>query len=174
MTHGEDRWTSPQRQETGHDSSDSFIALGLVFVATGMTTVPAAGAPAACDPFLTEPTYDGTTPTDEQVLGFALGSQEVSVRQSGAFLSAVDSASDRVVTDTAAVSVGGRPLRYAIVGLPDRVTSQALADIRAGAAALRDPLLPASEVNELVAKYPPSCGWLPTCTAMRRVAQTPH
>ena len=132
----------------------ALIALGLVCVATWMTTVPAAGAPAACDPFLTDPTYDGTTPTDEQVLGFALGSQEVSVRQSDNFLAAVDSASDRVVTDTAAVSVGGRPLRYAIVGRPERVTAQALADIRAGAAALRDPLLPASEVSELVAETP--------------------
>ncbi len=132
----------------------AFIALGLVFVATGMTTVPAAGAPAACDPFLTNPSYDGTTPTDEQVLGFALGSQEVSVHQSDLFLSAVDSASDRVVTGTAAVSVGGRALRYAIVGSPDRLTPQALADIRAGAAALRDPLLPASEVSDLVAATP--------------------
>ncbi|HVQ86734.1 MAG TPA: M14 family zinc carboxypeptidase, partial [Actinomycetes bacterium] len=130
------------------------IAVGVGLVAAGVTAVPAAGAPATCDPFLTPADYKGATPTAKDVLGFDLGSQDVTVGQAAKFMGAVDAASDRVVTGTAATSVGGRPLEYAIVGSPDRVTPAALAEIRQGAASLRDPLLPASDVKTLTAEQP--------------------
>jgi hypothetical protein len=84
-------------------------------------------AAAACDPFTTTPVYDTTTPTATSVLGFALGTQEVTPEQSNQYLDAVATESDRVVAATAAVSVAGRDLRYAIVGTAARVTSSALA-----------------------------------------------
>ena len=55
------------------------------------------------------------------------------------YLDAVDADSDRVVTANAATSVEGRAIDYAIVGRPDRVTTDALAAIEAGLQVLRDP-----------------------------------
>jgi hypothetical protein len=108
------------------------VAAGLI--AAGVSAAPASGAPTGCDPFTTPPAYNGTTPTDEDVLGFSLGSQEATAGEINEFLTAVDGASERVTTGTAARSVGGLPLRYAIVGNPDRLTAPALAQIRTGAA----------------------------------------
>jgi hypothetical protein len=98
------------------------------------------GAFEGCDPFQTPPDYDGSVPTAATVLGFDLGAQQVTSAESDAYLAAVDGASDRVVSAQAATSVGGRPIRYAIVGSPDRVTPAGLATIRANLQILRDPL----------------------------------
>jgi hypothetical protein len=49
------------------------------------------------------------------VLGFPIGSQEVTSDESNDFIEAVDAASDRVVSGVAATSVEGRDLDYAIV-----------------------------------------------------------
>src|SRR4051812_45998787 len=91
------------------------IAVLMASAAAVPTATSAAGQP-ACDPFTTPPTYLHQAPTSQQVLGFPLGSQEVDVAQSNAYLDAVAAASDRVIADTAATSVLGRPLRYAVVG----------------------------------------------------------
>src|SRR5215212_10454831 len=96
------------------------------------------GAPAAArDPFTT-PTYSGEVPTSQQVIGIGLGDRDVTAEESDRYLLAVDAASPRVTSGVAATSVQGRPLRYAIVGRPERVTSAGLAAVRASAAKLLD------------------------------------
>jgi hypothetical protein len=88
------------------------------------------------------------------VLGFELGSQETTPKQIEKFVTAVDDASDRVASGVAATSVGGRPLTYAVVGDPERVTPEALAQISRHAQKLRDPQMPADRAAELVASTP--------------------
>ena len=63
------------------DHRDSVLAVG-----------PAAQA--ACDPFTT-PVYAGNAPSPQDVLGFPLGSQEVTDHQIVTYLSAIDAGSDR-------------------------------------------------------------------------------
>ena len=117
------------------------IPLVVATLLGALLTAPltTAGAQEACHPIQTEAEFRGTTPTAKQVLGFDIGSKEVTTAQSDRYLAAVDAASDRVVTGTAAVSQEGRALRYAIVGRPQNVTPAGLAQIRADAATLRDP-----------------------------------
>ena len=99
---------------------------------------PAAVQTQSCDPF-TQPSFRGEVPTAQQVLGISLGDRDVTTVESDRYLLAVDGASARVTSGVAATSVQGRPLRYAIVGRPERVTSSGLAAVRASAAKLMDP-----------------------------------
>jgi hypothetical protein len=117
-------------------------------------TTAASGTPQACDPFLTQPHFMGEVRTSQEVLGFELGSQEVTTDQSNTYLAAVDQDSDRVVTGTLATSWQGRPLDYAIVGTPDHVTAGGLAAIRADIATLRDPNTSDEEAAALAASTP--------------------
>ena len=96
----------------------------------------------ACDPFLTTAGVRRLrADRAATVLGFDLGAatghgrgeRRVPRRPS-------TRASDRVVSAQAATSVDGTPIRYAIVGDPDRVTPDGLATIRANLQTLRDPL----------------------------------
>ncbi|HXJ62485.1 MAG TPA: M14 family zinc carboxypeptidase [Actinomycetota bacterium] len=130
----------------------AIVAL-VALMAPVPSVAPAAAAP-ACDPFTTPPSYLHVAPTSQQVLGFALGSQEVDVDQSNAYLDAVANASDRVIAGTAATSVQGRALRYAVVGRPDRMTPSALATIRSNATALRNPTITPSQAAALEASTP--------------------
>src|SRR6185503_14354962 len=92
-------------------------------LATGALLFAAAPAAAQdCDPF-TPPSFRGEVPTAKQVIGIDLGERDVTTAESDRFLLAVDAASSRVTSGVAATSVQGRPLRYAIVGRPERVTS---------------------------------------------------
>jgi len=130
-------------------------ATALSLVGASLLLIPATSSAAAtCHPFQTPGAYDNSTPTDEDVVGFAFGDQEVSVRQANNYLAAVDASSDRVVTGTAATSVGGRAINFAIVGAPENVTPTALTEIRRSAAALRDPRLPAGQAADLAASTP--------------------
>jgi hypothetical protein len=109
----------------------------------------------ACDPFDTPPSFMGVAPSPEDVLGFPIGvDREVTVAESDAYLAAVAAASDRVVAGSAGASVLGHPVRYAIVGRPEHVTPQGLADIREATARIRDPQTPADEVATLAATTP--------------------
>ena len=59
------------------------LAAGLLAAALLPLGAPIGGAvvsAAPCDPFTTPPVYDPTTPTATSVLGFALGTQEVTPR----------------------------------------------------------------------------------------------
>lgn len=127
-------------------------ALALVLATPVLTTTPAAIA--ACDPLVT-PVYAGQVPSPEDVLGFPIGSQEVTVDEIVTYLDAVDAASGRVVTATAATSVQGRPIDYAIVGKASEVSPAALVALREDAAALRDPSTPAGDAEAIVASMPP-------------------
>ena len=130
------------------------FALTLSLVLSSVGVAGRASAQTGCDPFQTPPEYGGTVPTAETVLGFALGAQQVTAGESDAYLAAVDAASDRVVSGTAATSVGGRPINYAIVGTPERVSPAGLAAAQAGLAVLRDPLASSADVAAAVASTP--------------------
>jgi hypothetical protein len=96
----------------------------------------------------------GTAPTLKSLTGFDFGQQEVTAAQSEAYLHAVDAASDRVVVNQAATSVGGLPISYAIVGQPARVTPSGLSAIRGAVTTLRNPTASASEVSAALAVAP--------------------
>ncbi|MGH9290017.1 MAG: M14 family zinc carboxypeptidase, partial [Acidimicrobiales bacterium] len=115
---------------------------------------PTARASTTCDPIQTPPSFRGDVPTAEQVLGFPLGSQEVTAGESNAYVDAVDQASPRVVSGTLATSWQGRPLRFALVGKPGNVTPQGLAKIRQAAARLMDPGTPSAVAADLARKEP--------------------
>jgi hypothetical protein len=120
---------------------------------------PAANAAPACHPIQTPPSFRGEVPTAEQVLGFSLGSQEVTSAESNAYVDAVDAASPRVVSGTLGTSWQGRQLRFALVGRPGNVTPRGLAGIREAARRLMDPATPAAVAADL-ARRTPAILWL--------------
>src|SRR4051812_9587410 len=131
------------------------ITLVLTVGAAFLPTVSRASVSETfCDPFQTQPHFTGQVRTSDQVLGFPIGSQEVTSDESDAYLHAVDQDSNRVVTGTLATSWQGRPLRYAIVGKAQNVTPAGLAAIRANIAALRDPATSDAQAAQLAASTP--------------------
>src|SRR5215218_3515503 len=127
------------------------VAIGVV-LALVPTASAAAQAP-ACDPFTT-PSFRGEVPTAQQVIGIDLGDRDVTTAESDRYLLAVDGASSRVTSGVAATSVQGRPVRYAIAGRPERVTSGGLAAVRASAAKLMDPRTSDREAAQIAASDP--------------------
>jgi hypothetical protein len=89
---------------------------------------------ASCDPMQTPPSFRGEVPTAEQVLGFGLGSREVTATEADAYVDAVDAASARVVSGTLGTTWQGRPIRYTLVGRPENLTPEGLAGDPAGGA----------------------------------------
>jgi Zinc carboxypeptidase len=114
--------------------------------------VGVASAQPGCAPFGTTPIIDPLIPTAEAQLGFAFGSQEVTVDESNEYLAAVDAASERVATGLAAISVGGREIRYAIVGTEDRLDD--LDAVQAAIATLRNPQAAQADVDAALAVAP--------------------
>jgi hypothetical protein len=114
---------------------------------------PAVAAQTACDPF-GPATFRGQVPTPKQVIGIDLGDRDVTTAESDAYVQAVDDASDRVVSGTAAKSVQGRALRYAIVGKARRLTTSGLSRVRNATAALMDPSTSAREARRIAAREP--------------------
>src|SRR5215208_6067209 len=112
-----------------------------------------AAAQAPCDPF-GPPAFARAVPAPKQVIGFDLGKRDVTTAQSDAYVGAVDAASDRVVSGELGRSVQGRPLRYAIVGRPERVTDAGLAAVRAATARLMDPDTSAADAAAIAAANP--------------------
>jgi len=127
------------------------VALGVVLAL--VSSASAAAQATACDPF-TAPSFRGEVPTAQQVLGINLGDRDVTTAESDRYLLAVDAASPRVTSGVAATSVQGRPLRYAIAGRPERVTSAGLEAVRASAAKLMDPRTSASQAAQIAAANP--------------------
>jgi hypothetical protein len=120
-----------------------------------------AAAQVLCDPIQTPPVFDPDVPTGEQVptLGFPIGSQEVTSAQANDYIEAVDVASDRVTSGTAATSVLGEDLNFAIVGAEENVTPAGLFEIREAIGELRDPATTA-DVAELLAEETPAILWV--------------
>lgn len=104
----------------------------VAVVATGPSG-SAASTAAPCDPFTT-PVYAGDVPAPTDVLGFELGSQEVTSDEAATYLRAVADASPEVSDGVMAVSGQGRKLWYAVVGTPKDVRAATWA-----AKALRNP-----------------------------------
>jgi hypothetical protein len=133
-------------------------ALLLTLTLAGPARSGAGVLVASCDPMQTPPSFRGEVPTAEQVLGFALGSQEVTAAESDAFVDAVDAASARVVSGTLGTTWQGRPIRYSLVGRPENVTPAGLADIQQAARALRDPATSDQEAADIARRSRPSSG----------------
>lgn len=130
------------------------LVVPLVVPLGASSTVTASAVAAECDPFTTTATYAGNVPTAQDVLGFSLGEQEVTVAESDDYLTAVSDASDRVADGMLAVSQQGRPLRYAMVGQPDDVQqAQRAAEV------LRDPQT-TPERAARVAGRAPAIAWI--------------
>jgi hypothetical protein len=139
-----------------HRRTPTAALIGALALVTGLT-VPLSTSPAAaagCDPVRTSPVYRGEVPSPRSVVGFDLGDREVTSAESDRYLAAVDRASTRVVTGTAARSQQGRPLKYAIVGKPANVTDAGLARIRSGIERLRDPATTPEQAAALAASTP--------------------
>ena len=98
------------------------LVVNAVVAVTGFAVAPAAWG-ASCDPIQTPAEFRGAVPTAEQVLGFPLGSREVTAAQTNGYVDAVDAASDRVVSGTFGTSWCGSDLRYALVGNPTNFTT---------------------------------------------------
>jgi hypothetical protein len=118
-----------------------------------VSTASAAAQAPACDPF-TQPIFRGEVPTAQDVIGINLGDRDVTAAESDSYLLAVDERSSRVTSGVAATSVQGRPLRYALVGRPERVTSAGLDAVRASAAKLMDPRTTATQAAQIAAANP--------------------
>jgi hypothetical protein len=135
------------------------VVLAAAVVAALVIAPAAAPAAASCDPMQTPPVFRGGVPTSEQVLGFALGSREVTAAEANAYVQAVDAASDRVVSGTFGSSWQGRPMRYALVGDPKNVTPEGLAAVQDAVAKLRNPGTSARDAERL-ARTTPVVLWL--------------
>lgn len=141
-----------------------FTALLLALQACGGGEAPispstGAGAQRAavgadCPPFPTTTPASVPLPTAQQVLGFDWGTREVTSDEAVRYMSALDVASDRVVTGTAAHSVQGRELVYAVVGREDRLTPAGLEAVRTALDQLADPTTPVATAATLAARTP--------------------
>jgi zinc carboxypeptidase len=135
------------------------LLLLAITVAPATAVSSATAAPAPCDPMQTSPVFSGDVATSEVVLGFTLGSREVTAAEINTYVDAVDASSNRVVSGTFGESWQGRQMRYALVGDPDNVTPAGLAAIQEAAGKLRDPNTSAREAERL-ARTTPVVLWL--------------
>ena len=132
-------------------ASSAALAVGAAL----LLAPPPAVADSECSAFGSAPEYGGRTPHSR-------GGSRVHLGRAGD-----DPAPDRarsslpltppvirVTSGSAATSVNGRPLPYAVVGDPASVTPEALDAISAQAQRLRDPLLPAATAARLIENTP--------------------
>ena len=98
--------------------------------------------------------YDPTIPTQEQVIGHAVGDQISTPAEIVAYFEAlVAAAPDRTELATYAHSEEGRPLQVLAIGSPERMAR--LAALKADLAKLADPRgLAADEADRLVSELP--------------------
>ena len=132
----------------------------IVMAPSAFASIPSTSTAATCLPFQTSSIFTGEIATAASVLGFSIGSQEMTTEQINTYLDAIAASSlnakpehdIRVITGTAATSVQGRLLRYAIIGRKANVTK--LDQIRKDTQKLIDPGTPAEIVTKLVADTP--------------------
>jgi Zinc carboxypeptidase len=141
--------------------SVTVLAAGAALALLGSIIQRPAVAQVLCDPIQTSPVFDPDVPTGEDVFvpPFAIGSQEVTSDQANDYIQAVDAASDRVTSGTAATSVLGKDVNFAIVGAEENVTPAGLFEIREAIGELRDPATTAEEA-ELLADDTPAILWV--------------
>ncbi|HET7327084.1 MAG TPA: M14 family zinc carboxypeptidase [Nocardioidaceae bacterium] len=140
------------------------LSAATLIGSTGATAAPVEPAPANpagaaagrdCHPIKTDARFRGGLSDPVDVLGFELGEQAVTVRESNRLLTMWAKQSPRVVSGTLATSWEGRELKYAIVGRAGHVTPRGLARIRAATARLRDPDTSRREAMRLAYRTPP-------------------
>jgi hypothetical protein len=129
------------------------MTASLAGAAAASPSTTSATAASSCDPVATKPHFLGSVPTPQSVLGYPLGEKAATNAQIGRYWSAVDRASDKVVTGVYATSWEGRPLRYALVGDPS--TLDRLPAIRRDLNRLRDPSTSDAEAEAIVSRTPP-------------------
>ncbi|MCP3801900.1 hypothetical protein NLX83_21775 [Allokutzneria sp. A3M-2-11 16] len=103
---------------------------------------------------MTAPRYRGEVPTPTAVLGVDFKDRPFTLAEADRYLDAVAAASSRVWAGTLGISPRGKPLRYAVVGAPDRVTPHGLAEIGERLRLLRDPATPPAAVDRIIAETP--------------------
>ena len=124
----------------------SALALALTLSLTSLVAAGSVAAQTDCDPFLTPPDYDASIPR------FGFGETQMTVAEIDAYLTAVDGASDRVITAEAAKSVEGTSIRYAVVGTPEHIAD--LAGIKERLATLQNPATSDEDAEGLAANTP--------------------
>lgn len=135
------------------------ILFVTVLVPAAFASIATASAAATCLPFQTSSVFTGEIATAESVLGFSI-TWKSTTDQINTYLDAIAASSlhakpehdIRVITGTAATSVQGRLLRYAIIGRKANVTN--LDQIRKDTQKLINPDTTAKEVTKLVANTP--------------------
>lgn len=132
------------------------LATALGLIAPLFATAPAVGAPATCDPALTEPNFRGQVPQLTDVVATPAGEGgEVTTSQAYAYMDAVDRVSERVITGSLDQrSWDGRKLRWAIVGRPNRLDGRSLRRIGQAAQALRDSRTPPGRARQIARRWP--------------------
>ncbi|GIF12882.1 M14 family zinc carboxypeptidase [Actinoplanes teichomyceticus] len=138
-----------------------------VVLAAALAAVPA-GVPASATPRSAPCGSDpgghlATVPSPEEYLGFPLGAGQqrvVTNDEIRGYLSAVDRASDRVVTGTMGASVRGRPLPYAVVSGRGQVEPGTLDRIAAQIRGLRDPRRLGPGAARRIAAERPAIVWI--------------
>jgi hypothetical protein len=136
------------------------LTAALTPLLTG-TPASAASRTAACT---TDPGAHLTTvPSPETYLGFPLGTGQQRVVTNGEirdYLSAVDKASDRVITGTLGTSVLGQPLPYAVVSDKRQAKKDTLDEIAAEIRGLRDPREMKADRARRIAANRPAIVWI--------------
>jgi zinc carboxypeptidase len=134
--------------------SKRLAAILAVTLTPGLTPL-LGGTPANAGCSTDPAAHLGTVPSPETFLGFPLGLGQQRVVTNGEirdYLTAVDRASDRVVTGTMGTSVLGQPLPYAVVSN----RPGALADLRS----LRDPRVTSAGQARRIAAKRPAVVWI--------------
>ncbi|WP_157896722.1 M14 family zinc carboxypeptidase [Acidovorax carolinensis] len=108
----------------------------------------------ACSAFGGTPTYNPQVRSPLAVLGFDLGSREVTHAQAGEFMAALAVDSRRVFVGTAGNSVADKPLYYAIVGKESQVSAPGLEDLSRAIRQLMDPETTLAQGQALAASLP--------------------
>jgi zinc carboxypeptidase len=131
------------------------LAVVLAAALTPLLTTTAAAAACGDGPAA----HLDTVPSPETFLGFPLGAGQQRVVTNGEirdYLSAVDRASDRVVTGTLGTSVLGQPLPYAVVSHRPGALGRVAADLRG----LRDPRETTAAKARRIAAERPAIVWI--------------
>ncbi|MDG4810649.1 M14 family zinc carboxypeptidase [Micromonospora sp. WMMD1120] len=151
-------WTVPTKRLAS--ATTVALLLGLTPLLSGTSAANAARPPGCVD----DPNARlASVPTPENALGFPLGvGQErvVTNDEIRSYLSAVDTASDRVVTGVLTTSVLGQPLPYAVVSNERHVRPAALRAIADDVRALRDPRRTSARTAARTARDSPAIVWV--------------
>lgn len=131
----------------------STAAAALVAGLVAPVATASAAAPASCDPF-GPAAVDPGVPTPTSVLGFPLGTRDVTTAESDQYLTALAQASPRVQDGVVGYSVLNRAIRYAAVGDPAWTSEAGLAQLSENIRQLRDPATPQATVDELMLTTP--------------------